>query len=86
MAWNSYYNLIKASIEVGIAVMMGSKVFQGKLFYRFSLEDKVPGDHILRIIKNAVDFSFIRKIARPFYSHTGAPSIDPEVILKMSSG
>ena len=63
--------------------MMGSKEFQGQLFYKFSLEDKVPGDHILRMIKNAVDFSFIRKIARPFYSHTAAPLINPAVILKM---
>ena len=64
--------------------MMGIKNSSGKLFYGFSLEDRVPEKHLLRSIDDAIDFSFIRKIAEPFYSHTGAPSIDPIVVLKMA--
>ncbi|NPV72108.1 MAG: transposase [Firmicutes bacterium] len=64
--------------------MMGVKDFQGKLLYGFSLEEKVPADHLLRIISSTVDFGFIRRLARPFYSHTGAPSVDPVVVFKMS--
>ncbi len=30
-----------------------------------------------------VDFSFIRPLCRPFYSHTGRPSVDPVVLFKM---
>ncbi len=64
--------------------MMGVKNQESKLFYRFRLEDRVPQDHILRAIKAAVDFSFVHRIARPFYSHTGAPSVDLVVIFRMS--
>lgn len=62
----------------------GVKSHEPKLFYGFALEDKVPQDHILRTIKVAVDFSLVYRIARPFYSHTGAPSVDPTVVCKMS--
>ncbi|NPV71142.1 MAG: transposase [Firmicutes bacterium] len=64
--------------------MMGVKDFQGKLLYGFSIDDKVLADHILWIISSAVDFGFIRGLARPFYSHTGAPSVDPVVVSKIS--
>lgn len=64
--------------------MMGKKEHGEKLYYDFSLEDKVPQDHILRRIAEAVDFSFVHKIARPYYSHTGKPSVDPVVVLKMA--
>jgi transposase len=64
--------------------MMGKKEPGEKLYYDFSLEDKVPQDHILRRIAGAVDFTFVHKIARPYYSHTGKPSVDPVVVLKMA--
>lgn len=64
--------------------MMGKKERGEKLYYDFSLDDKVPQDHILRRIAEAVDFSFVHEIARPYYSHTGKPSVDPVVVLKMA--
>jgi transposase len=64
--------------------MMGRKGFQGKWFYNFSLEDRVPQDHLLRFVAAAVDFSFVRDLVRDTYSHTGAPSVDPVVIFKMA--
>jgi len=63
---------------------MGRQVPQSKLFYQVSLEERVPQDHLLRKIASAVDFRFLYDYVRPYYSHTGAPSVDPVVIFKMS--
>jgi transposase len=63
--------------------MMGQRQFGPKLYYQFSLERLVPDDHLLRRIAEAVDFSFIRPLCRPFYSHTGQPSVDPVVLFKL---
>jgi transposase len=63
--------------------MMGQREFQSKLYYQLSLDRLVPCDHLLRRIAEGVDFSFVRPLCRPYYSHTGQPSIDPVVIFKM---
>jgi len=52
--------------------------------YGFRLEDKVPKDHLLRKIKTELDFDFIYDLVKDTYSHTGAPSIDPVVVFKLS--
>src|SRR3990172_1123127 len=57
--------------------------FEAKWYYNLSLERLVPDDHLLRLIDRAVDFAFIRPLCRPFYSHTGRPSVDPVVLFKM---
>ena len=57
--------------------------FEAKFYYNLSLDRLVPDDHLLRLIANAVDFSFIRPLCRPFYSHKGRPSVDPVVLFKM---
>jgi transposase len=64
--------------------MMGQKIFTPKQLYRFSLEDRVPADHLLRQVAAVVDFSFVRRLTARFYSHTGKPSIDPVVLFKMA--
>jgi transposase len=56
---------------------------QAALFYEFSLEDHVPRDHLLRAIDRVVDLSSIRTHLGPFYSSTGRPSIDPELMIRM---
>ena len=64
--------------------MMGERtVMQESLFYGFSLEDHVPADHLLRSIARFVDLSSIREHLRPYYSETGRPSIDPELMIRM---
>ena len=64
--------------------MMGPKqVAQGALFYEFSIEDHVPRDHMLRTIDRFVDLNGIRQHLAPFYSSTGRPSIDPELMIRM---
>ena len=62
--------------------MMGRRRFAPKLYYQFSLDSLVPEDHLLRRIADSVDFSFIYSLARPYYSHTGQPSVDPVVLFK----
>jgi transposase len=63
--------------------MMGEQRVQEALFYEFSLERHVPADHLLRSIDRFVDLSSIREYLRPFYSETGRPSIDPELMIRM---
>lgn len=56
---------------------------QGRFFYDFCLEDHVPSDHVLRRIDQVLDLSDVRTQLKPFYSHTGRPSIDPELMIRM---
>jgi transposase len=56
---------------------------QNALFYEFCLENYVPQDHLLRKIDPLLDLSELRESLSPYYSHTGRPSIDPEVMLRM---
>jgi transposase len=49
----------------------------------FQLERHVPSDHLLRGIDAILDLSAIRRSLEPFYSSTGRPSIDPELMIRM---
>lgn len=64
--------------------MMGHQgSVQDKLFYSFSLDDHVPQSHLLRGIDRCLDLSKLRAHLADHYSHTGRPSIDPELMLRM---
>ena len=64
--------------------MMGDrKVQQDALFYEFSLERHVPETHLLRAIDRFVELDGVRAYLAPFYSETGRPSIDPELLIRM---
>jgi transposase len=63
--------------------MMGQQPRGEPLFYYFRLEDQIPEDHLLRLIDQHVDLSFVRERLKSFYSSTGRPSIDPEVLLRL---
>ena len=56
---------------------------QNRLFYSFNLEDHVPASHLLRGIDKFLDLTDLRAYLAPFYSHTGRPSIDPELMIRM---
>lgn len=56
---------------------------QSRLFYSFNLEDHVPANHLLRGIDQFLDLADLRSYLAPFYSHTGRPSIDPELMIRM---
>jgi len=56
---------------------------QEPLFYAFNLDDLVPQDHLLRKIDRFLDLSDLRQHLAPYYSHTGRPSVDPELMIRM---
>jgi len=56
---------------------------QGPFFYEFHLDDVVPADHLVRRIDAVLDLGWIHKELAPFYSNTGRPSIDPELMIRM---
>ena len=63
--------------------MMGVQATSARLFYDFCLDDHVPSDHILRNIDRHLDLDDVRQALKPFYSSTGRPSIDPELMIRM---
>lgn len=56
---------------------------QGQLFYSFCLEEAVPADHLVREIAAVLDLVWVRSELAPYYSNTGRPSIDPELMIRM---
>lgn len=65
-------------------MMMGDRqVIQEGLFCEFSIEQHVPEDHLPRVIDQFLDLEDIRAELKPFYSVTGRPSIDPELMIRM---
>jgi transposase len=67
----------------GSTAMMGRQAEPGSLFYDFSFEQHVPSDHLLRRIDAAFDLGFVSSSLKQHYSHTGRPSIDPELMVRM---
>src|SRR5579864_6052133 len=64
--------------------MMGRrKDEQGQFFYSFDLDNVVPSDHLVRRIDSILDLSWVHKELAPYYSHTGRPSIDPVLMIRM---
>lgn len=58
---------------------------QGRLFYEFRLEDRIPENHLLRRINVFVTVALadLHKQLKPHYSDIGRPSIDPELMMRM---
>jgi len=56
---------------------------QEQLFYSFRLDERVPAGHLLRKIDAVLDLSELHQRLATYYSHTGRPSIDPELMIRM---
>src|SRR5690242_739277 len=56
---------------------------QGQFFYEFDLNEVVPADHLARQLDALLDLSWVHKELAPYYSHTGRPSIDPVLMIRM---
>jgi len=63
--------------------LLGEKQRSEPMFYYVRMEDMVPDDHLLRLVDQYIDFGFVKDKVRHLYSHTGRPSIDPEILLRM---
>src|SRR6201998_4182065 len=64
-------------------MMGGGADGQGQIFYSFELDEVVPPDHLVRQIDAVLDLSWVHKELAPYYSHTGRPSIDPVLMIRM---
>src|SRR2546423_2920192 len=58
---------------------------QGRLFYEFRREDRMPAMHLQRSINVIVTVALadLHKELEPHYSDIGRPSIDPELMIRM---
>src|SRR5215469_3163482 len=58
---------------------------QGRLFYEFRLEDRIPENHLLRRMNVFVTAALadLHKELKFYYSDIGRPSIDPELMIRM---
>src|SRR6202008_3913955 len=56
---------------------------QGQFFYAFDLDKAVPADHLVRQIDGVLDLDWVHKELAAYYSHTGRPSIDPVLMIRM---
>jgi transposase len=65
--------------------MMGHQPgYQQKLFITgFNLDERIRKDHILRKIREKIDFDFIYKEVEDTYGFNGNVSVPPAVVLKM---
>ena len=52
---------------------------QDHLFYAFNLESVVPQKHLLRCL----DQNDLHQHLAEYYSHTGRPSVDPDLMIRM---
>src|SRR4249920_2679089 len=64
--------------------MMGRREdSQVQFLYAFDLDKVVPPDHLVRQIDGVLDLSWVHEELAPYYSHTGRPSIDPVLMIRM---
>ena len=63
--------------------MLGEKQRKEPMFYYVRMEEMIPENHLLRLVDKHIALNFIRDKVKHLYSHTGRPSIDPEVLLRM---
>jgi transposase len=56
---------------------------QGQFFYSFDLDKGVPPDHLVRQIDSVLDLDWVHRELAAYYSHTGRPSIDPVLMIRM---
>jgi transposase len=54
-----------------------------QFLYAFDLDKVVSGDHLVRQIEAVLDLSWVLRELRPYYAHTGRPSIDPVLMIRM---
>jgi transposase len=74
----------KGTMICGEQSMMGRRERgQGQFFYAFDLDQVVPADHLVRQIDSVLDLDWVHKELAPYYSHTGRPSIDPVLMIRM---
>ena len=54
-----------------------------RLSYSLNLTESAPADHLLRGIDRFLDLATLRRHLAMFHSHTGRPSLDSELIVRL---
>ena len=62
---------------------VGGKADKSSSFIRLISTKVVPPDHLVRQIDGLLDLSWVHKELVPYYSHTGRPSVDPVLMIRM---
>lgn len=62
---------------------MGRKATKRELFESVSLDEYVSENHLLRAVDRYLDLSDFCQHLADSYIHTGQPSIDPELMVRM---
>lgn len=68
---------------LGGGVVLGKDEEKQSQFMFVNLDEFVPKDHLLRVIKRTIDFSFIYDKVKDLYSPIGRRSVDPVLLIKM---
>ncbi len=63
--------------------MMGHQAVRRGQTEVVNLEEFIPQDHLLRAVDRYLNLADFRRHLSEFYSHTGRPSVDPELIIRM---
>ncbi len=63
--------------------MLGKRSDEKALYQCVTMEELVPANHLLRCLRKALDFSFVREMVASQYSAVGRASIAPEVVVGM---
>ena len=63
--------------------LLGESQRKEPLYYYVRMDEMIPENHLLRLVDKHIDLSFIRAKVKHLYSHTGRPSVDPEILLRM---
>jgi len=63
--------------------LLGESQRKEPMFYYVRMDEMIPENHLLRLVDKHIDLGFIRAKVKHLYSHTGRPSVDPEIILRM---
>src|SRR5262249_1037134 len=74
---------MRQRIAGSVSMMGRRKGGQSQFFYAFELDKVVPPDHLVRQIDAVLDLSWVHKELAAYYSHTGRPSIDPVLMIRM---
>ena len=56
---------------------------QGQFFYEFNLDEVVPAEHLVRRIDAVLDLGWVHQELALVLLHTGRPSIDPVLMIRM---
>jgi transposase len=83
--FRSFFGIMEVSNQGGDRGMMSQNVEKNReQIQMFCMDDMVPANHLLRLIDQTIDWSFIYDLVAEKYSaESGRPSTDPVMLIKI---